>query len=70
LWTVAILMSKGLGTLTGGIIRDVMLALGSTAEAAYGSIFAISAAGLIIAAVLVTRIDVIGFVRDSENQSN
>jgi BCD family chlorophyll transporter-like MFS transporter len=66
LWTVAILVPKGLGTFTGGVIRDVMLALGSTTEAAYGLIFAISAAGLIIAAVLVTGIDVIGFVRDSE----
>jgi len=51
------------------VIRDVMLALGSPAEVAYGSIFAISAAGLIIAAVLVTRIDVIGFVRDSDKSS-
>jgi BCD family chlorophyll transporter-like MFS transporter len=67
LWTVAILVSKGLGTLTGGVIRDVMLALGSTAEVTYGLIFAFSAAGLFIAAMLVTGIDVIGFVRDSEN---
>jgi len=70
LWTIAILVPKGLGTFAGGVIRDVMLTLGSPAEVAYGSIFAISAAGLIIAAVLVTRIDVIGFVRDSENQSD
>ena len=68
LWTVAILVPKGLGTFTGGVIRDVMLALGSPAEVAYGSIFAISAAGLIFAAVLVTAIDVIGFVRDAENR--
>ena len=67
LWTVAILVPKGLGTLMGGVIRDVMLALGSTLEATYGSIFAISAAGLIIAAVLVSGVDVIGFVRDTDN---
>jgi BCD family chlorophyll transporter-like MFS transporter len=68
LWTIAILVSKGLGTLMGGVIRDVMLAFGVTAEVAYGTIYAFSAMGLIIAAVLVSGIDVIGFVRDSENQ--
>lgn len=67
LWSVAILVSKGLGTLMGGVIRDLMLALGSMPEAAYGLIFIISAVGLLVAAALVSGLDVTGFVRNSEN---
>jgi BCD family chlorophyll transporter-like MFS transporter len=67
LWTVAILVSKGLGTLLGGIIRDLMLLFGSATSAAYGVIFLVASLGLLAAAVIISRIDVSGFIRDSEN---
>jgi len=66
LWTVAILVSKGLGTLTGGIIRDLFLFFGSDERVAYAAIFITAAVGLLVAAIVVTQIDVAGFVGDSE----
>jgi len=65
LWTVAILVSKGLGTFMGGVVRDVLLALGAPDGAAYGAIFALSAMGLFAAAVIISSLDIVGFVRDS-----
>lgn len=65
LWTVAILVSKGLGTFMGGVIRDVMLAIGDQAALAYGVAFGVSAAGLVAAALILTSLDIIGFARDS-----
>lgn len=65
LWTVSVLVSKGLGTLVGGVIRDIGLAVGSTVELAYGLIFIVSAIGLVAAGLIITGVDVAGFVRDS-----
>jgi BCD family chlorophyll transporter-like MFS transporter len=65
LWTVAILVSKGLGTFMGGVIRDLMLAVQDEATLAYAVVFALSAAGLVLAALILRGIDVIGFARDS-----
>jgi MFS transporter, BCD family, chlorophyll transporter len=65
LWTVAILVSKGLGTFMGGVIRDLMLAAQDDATLAYGVAFAIAAVGLAAAALLLSGLDIIGFARDS-----
>lgn len=65
LWTVAILVSKGLGTFMGGVVRDVLLAVGAQAWLAYGAIFALSAMGLLAAAGILTRLDVVSFARDT-----
>lgn len=65
LWTVAILVSKGLGTFMGGVIRDVLLAAGGQAWLAYGAIFGLSAVGLLVAAGILSRLDVVSFARDS-----
>jgi BCD family chlorophyll transporter-like MFS transporter len=65
LWTVAILVSKGSGTFIGGVIRDLMLAIRDEATLAYGVAFGVSAAGLVVAALVLTGLDVIGFARDS-----
>ncbi|MGD8804743.1 MAG: PucC family protein, partial [Chloroflexota bacterium] len=65
LWTVAILVSKGLGTFMGGVIRDLMLVVQGEASLAYGVAFGVSAAGLVAAALLLIGLDIAGFVRDS-----
>jgi BCD family chlorophyll transporter-like MFS transporter len=65
LWTVAILVSKGLGTFVGGVIRDVMLFVQDDAALAYGVAFGLSAAGLVGAALILTGLDIIGFAQDS-----
>jgi BCD family chlorophyll transporter-like MFS transporter len=70
LWTVAILVSKGLGTLMGGVIRDLMLAIQDDAALAYGIVFGVSAIGLALAALILTGLDIIGFARDSGRLEN
>ena len=65
LWTVAILVSKGLGTFMGGLIRDLMLAVQDQAALAYAVAFGVSAIGLVAAAMILTGLDIIGFARDS-----
>jgi BCD family chlorophyll transporter-like MFS transporter len=65
LWTIANLLFRGLGSLTGGILRDLFLRP-LAIHTAYGLIFLIAALGLIAAALLVRRIDFAGFAAQSE----
>ena len=65
LWTVAILISKGLGTFAGGVMRDILLFMNRSPELAYGLAFAIAGAGLLLAAWLATQLDVLSFARDT-----
>ncbi len=66
LWTISILVSKGLGTFAGGVIRDLFyLGFGSSAGLAYGAVFLLSASGLAVAALWLGGLDVIGFARDT-----
>ena len=58
LWTACILLTKGLGTFLGGALRDLFLrTIGLSTGASYGLIFAVAAILLLIAALLVTRLD-------------
>ncbi|MEZ4518223.1 MAG: BCD family MFS transporter [Chloroflexota bacterium] len=65
LWSISILVFKGLGTFLGGALRDAfLLGLGLPAPAAYGLIFGIEAILLVTAVLVMSRIDVIGFARE------
>ncbi len=65
LWTVGILVSKGLGTFTGGLLRDLFhLGLDWSFALSYGLVFAIAAVGLVVASLLVHGRQVISFVED------
>jgi BCD family chlorophyll transporter-like MFS transporter len=65
LWSVSILVSKGLGTFLGGMLRDLFyLRAGLPAGTAYGMLFALSALGLALSILLLSRVDVVGFARD------
>ena len=65
LWTVAILMSKGLGTFLGGALRDIfLLTLGLSGGVSYGLVFAAEALGLLISILILLRVDVMGFAKD------
>ncbi len=65
LWTVSILVSKGLGTFLGGSLRDIFyLAVGLPAPTAYGLIFGIEAILLLTSVLILSRIDIIGFARE------
>lgn len=66
LWSISILVFKGLGTFTGGALRDVLLLrLGLDAGLAYSIIFVLQAVGLTAAVLVLSRIDILGFARDT-----
>ncbi|MDX1613489.1 MAG: PucC family protein, partial [Candidatus Promineifilaceae bacterium] len=65
LWTVCILVFRGLGIGLGSVARDVFLALTGAPAFTYALIFALSAAGLVVAALLLSRQAVLSFARDS-----
>lgn len=65
LWSVAILVSKGLGTFFGGATRDILLlGIGLPPGLTYAIIFGLEALGLLGAILILSRIDVVGFARD------
>lgn len=66
LWTIAVLVSRGLGTFAGGVFRDLFLALDLSRSLTYGLIFVFSAVGLLIAARIVSGVDAVGFARKHE----
>lgn len=62
LWTISILVSKGLGTFAGGFLRDLLLLILQLPETtAYGLVFTFSAAGLVAAVLILARIDILGY---------
>lgn len=66
LWTISVLVSKGLGTFAGGAMRDVFYLLaGLPAPTAYGIIFGTAAVGLVTAVIILTQVDIVGFARDT-----
>src|SRR5690606_24122084 len=66
LWTVSVVVFKGLGTFAGGFLRDLfLLTLGLPETAAYGLVFVLSAVGLMASGMLLVRIDILGFARDN-----
>ena len=66
LWTISILIFKGLGTFMGGALRDIfLLGLGMSEVWTYAGVFFVSMAGLFAAAVLLRSLDVLSFARDT-----
>lgn len=65
LWTVCILIAKGLGTFAGGLFRDIFfLGAGWTAALSYAFVFVLAAAGLLVAAAILSGKQVISFAVD------
>jgi BCD family chlorophyll transporter-like MFS transporter len=65
LWTIAVTVFKGLGIFLGGAIRDILLLnLALPASISYGAVFALEALGLLAAALILIRVDVLGFASD------
>ncbi|MBI3241751.1 MAG: BCD family MFS transporter [Chloroflexi bacterium] len=63
LWTICVLLSRGIGIGLGGILRDVLLALTNSLGLSYGLIFGLEALGLAAAVFALARVDVLGFGR-------
>jgi len=65
LWTLSILMFKGLGTFLGGALRDLFLLQAELpASISYSLVFTVSTVGLVAAAITLSRVDILGFARD------
>jgi BCD family chlorophyll transporter-like MFS transporter len=66
LWTISILVSKGMGTFLGGALRDLfLLQLGLAPSFSYAVVFGLQGLGLVTAALILSRIDILGFARDT-----
>lgn len=66
LWSISILVFKGLGTFAGGALRDLfLLRMGLAPGLSYGLVFLLQALGLTAAVLILSRIDIIGFARDT-----
>ncbi|MEM9775878.1 MAG: PucC family protein, partial [Chloroflexota bacterium] len=65
LWTISILIFKGLGNFLGSLLRDVFLGVGLPAASAYGIAFAVAAVGLAASVIVLRQIDVVGFAQDN-----
>ncbi|WP_371879138.1 BCD family MFS transporter [Candidatus Chloroploca mongolica] len=65
LWTVAQLLFRGLGIFLGGLIRDLGLITTGSLNIAYGLVFFLEAIGLAICVILVRKVDVPGFARQT-----
>jgi BCD family chlorophyll transporter-like MFS transporter len=63
LWTICVLLSRGLGIALGGVLRDLFHAGTGSYEISYGVIFGLSALALAASVVLLSRVDVPGFAR-------
>lgn len=65
LWTISVVVFKGLGTFAGGALRDLfLLNLEFGAGLGYGLIFLLEGVGLATAVYILTRVDVLGFARE------
>jgi BCD family chlorophyll transporter-like MFS transporter len=65
LWTVCILLSRGLGIAAGGVLRDAFLSLTGSLAWAYGGVFLLEAVGLAAAALILSEAQVLSFARDA-----
>lgn len=61
LWSVIQLVARGLGIGAGGLLRDAVNSLTGQLPVAYGVVFAVEAAGLLLCVWLLLRVDVRGF---------
>jgi len=64
LWSVVQLVSRGAGIAMGGVIRDAALFLTQDFGHAYAALFIIEALGLYLCIILLSRVDVFGFVSE------
>ncbi len=60
-WGVADAMARGLGTLLGGVLRDIITALTNNPTSGYTTVFLVEAALLAVSLVLLQRINVRAF---------
>lgn len=60
-WGLADSLARGLGTLLGGVVRDIVTTLTNSASGGYVTVFVIEAGLLVVSLVLLQRINVSSF---------
>jgi BCD family chlorophyll transporter-like MFS transporter len=65
LWTVTILLTRGLGIFAGGALRDGLYAFTQSHSLAYGIIFGLEGLGLLVSILLLARVNILSFARDT-----
>lgn len=68
-WGMSNAISRLLGTVLGGVVRDVVTRLSQDAVIGYVVVFGIEAAMLLVSLVMLRRINVAEFLRDAEKPS-
>ena len=64
-WSLVSTLARGIGVSGGGIVRDLVLQWTGSLSIAYGSVFVLELVGLVVALVLLSRINVQVFKRDT-----
>jgi BCD family chlorophyll transporter-like MFS transporter len=64
LWTIAVLVSRGIGTGVGAVLRDGFLALTDSAVVSYGVVFTLEAIGLAAAALILSAPQILSFAHE------
>lgn len=65
LWTVSETLARGVGTVLGGVLRDVTLAVAGQFSTAYGAVFLVEAVGFALTMLVLSRVDVGAFHQES-----
>jgi BCD family chlorophyll transporter-like MFS transporter len=65
LWSVTILLTRGLGIFAGGALRDSLHNLTGSFPLTYGLIFGLEGILLFVSIALLTRVNIISFARDT-----
>lgn len=60
-WTLVVTLSRGLGVSSGGIVRDIGLAVTADQAVAYGLVFVIGVVGLGVSMFALSRVNVVEF---------
>ncbi len=69
-WTVTELLFKGGGAFLGGLLRDIFLNATNSPAIAYGFVFSLEAVGLFAAVLILARVDILGWARDTGRLPN
>jgi len=65
-WTLVVTLARGLGVSSGGIIRDIALAVSGSPQIGYGSVFVIGVIGLGFSLYMLRQINVRAFKQEVE----
>ncbi|NDJ61921.1 MAG: BCD family MFS transporter [Chloroflexi bacterium] len=67
-WTLVVTLARGTGVFSGGVIKDVSLALTGNVSVAYAAVFIIGAVGLGVAIYMLSHIDAASYKAENQSQ--